>query len=164
MLQQTAAEKSHHGRTFLEGLSAGQTDRREHQKVLNYMSEDYSTAMRVAANLSSHGKWIPYPFLTNRLKAMADEVREQAEVFRVGLVRLGGTVPQVTADDREDVDFRQNVKRLVHDMEEHGSLSEILIHQKNDIRDQSVIKLLESVISVMQREKDELLDIVMRLS
>ncbi len=164
MLQQTAAEKSHRGMAFLESLSPDHVDLREHRKIMDYLSDDYTAAMRLAANLSSHGKWIPYPFLTNRLKKIADEVRALAEVLRAGIVRLGGTVPQIAAENREDVDFRQSIKRLVHDMEEHASRSEMLIHQKNNIRDVNVIKLLDSVSSSMLAQRDELLDIVMRLS
>lgn len=164
MLQQNVAEKSHHRLAFLESLSASQTDKREHEKILSLLSDDYSAAVRLAANLSSHSKWIPYPFLLNRLKDIADGVRGQAELIRGAIVRLGGTIPQVASETRDDVDFRQNIKRLVGDMEAHASRSELLVHQKNSIRDATVAALLGSVASDMQNQRQELLDIVMRLS
>ncbi len=158
------AEKSHHRLAFLESLSVSHSDKREHEKILNILSDDYSAFMRLAANLSSHSKWIPYPFLLNRLKNIADEVRGQAELIRGAIVRLGGPIPQVTSETRDDVDFRQNIKRLVGDMEAHASRSELLVHQKNSIRDAAVAALLGSVASDMQNQREELLDIVMRLS
>lgn len=164
MLQQRAAEKSHDKLAFLSGLSAGHVDRKEKQKMIKYLGDDYLAFLRIAANLSSHSKWIPYPFLTNRLKKIADEMRAQAETIRAKLVQLGGAVPQATTNTREEVEFRQNVNRLVKDMEEHATRSEVLIHQKNNIRDSEVIKMMEAVAVQMQKQKDELMDIVMRLS
>ena len=164
MLQQNVAEKSHHRLAFLDSLSASHADRKEHERILSFLSEDYSATMKIAANLSSHSKWIPYPFLLNRLKNVADGVRAEAELIRGAIARLGGTVPQATAENREDVGFRQSIKRLVGDMEAHSSRSEIILHQKNSIRDASVAMLLGSVASEMLKQREELLEIVMRLS
>jgi hypothetical protein len=161
MLQQTAAEKHHSRLSFLDGFSAG---RKEHEANINYLKEDYSAAIRLAANLHSHAKWIPYPFLVNRLKNVAEEVRAQAEVIRQKIVELGGNLPQVAIHDLEDAEFRQNVKRLVKDMEEYAALTEVLVHQKNNVHDEAVLKILGTVAANMQRQKDELMDIVMRLS
>lgn len=164
MLQQTAVENKTHKSGLLSGLSTGLIDKKEHKKILEYLGEDYVAAFSIAANLSSHGKWIPYPFLTDRLKKLADQMRAQGELFRAKLTLLGGTVPQLTTENREDVGFRQNVKRLVRDMEEHASRTETLIHQRNNIRDESVVGLIDTIVSEMQKQKDDLLDIVMRLS
>lgn len=164
MLQQTTAERSHHMFTFLDSLSAGASDKKEHQRILSYLSVDYAAAVRIAANLSSHARWIPYPFLVNRLKEIADEMRAQAEVIRAKVVELGGNAPLVNVDSREAVEFRQNVKRLVKDMEEHATMSETFVHQKNNIRDEGIIKLMNAITFEMQKQKEELLDIVMRLS
>lgn len=164
MLQQSAAEKKHNRSAFFHDLSAVRVDRREHQKILEYLGQDYTAAFSIAANLSWHSKWIPYAFLTNRLKKIADEMRAQGEMLRAKLTEVGGTVPQISSQSREDAGFRQNVRRLVKDMENHATRSEILIHQRNDIHDESIIRLLDAVVSEMQKQKDELLDIVMRLS
>jgi predicted translin family RNA/ssDNA-binding protein len=164
MPQQTATVKSHRKFSFLDSFSVGHAGRIEQEKDVKYLEEDYSAALKLAANLSSHVKWIPYPFLVNRLRKVADDVRSQAEVMRTKIVELGGTVPQVNIESREDVEFRENVKRLVRDMEEYSSRSEALVHQRNNIRDAGVLKLVETIASEMQSQKDELMDIVMRLS
>ncbi len=164
MLQQTTVENKSRKAGLLSDLSTGSVDKKEQKKVLEYLAEDYIAAFSIAANLSSHGKWIPYPFLTDRLKKLADEMRAQGELLRAKLTELGGAIPQLSTGNREDVDFRQNVKRLVGDMEDHASRSETLIHQRNNIRDESVIALIDAIASEMQKQKDELLDIVMRLS
>ncbi len=164
MLQQIAVDRRNSRLAFLDRLSVGAMQRREHEKIVEYLSDDYSASLRIAANLSSHAKWIPYPFLSNRLKGIADEMRTQAEMIRAKLVELGGHVPQLDIEGREDVDFRQNVRRLVKDMEEYMSRSEILVHQKNSITDAGVLILLDAIAAGMQKEKEEMLNIVMRLS
>ncbi len=164
MLQQTATEKPHHSPSILDAFSAGYSDKREHEKDLKYLKDDYSAALQLAADLSSHAKWIPYPFLINRLKKIADEVRTKAELLRIKIVELGGAVPQSAVENREDVEFRVNVRRLAKDMEAHAAFSELLVHQKNNIRDAGVLKIIEMIASEMQNQKDELMDIVMRLS
>lgn len=164
MLQQTAAENKTRKSGLLSSLSTGHVETKEKKKIIGYLTEDYIAAFNIAANLSSHGKWIPYPFLADRLKKISDELRVQGELFRAKLTLLGGTVPQLATENREDGDFRQNVRRLVKDMEDHASRSETLIHQRNNIRDESVVALIDTIVSEMQKQKDELLDIVMRLS
>jgi hypothetical protein len=164
MLQQTATDRTHSKLSFLDRFSVGYAGRREQEKDVKYLEEDYAAALRLAANLSSHAKWIPYPFLVNRLRKIADDVRAQAEAMRTKIVELGGTVPQVNIDSREDAEFRENVKRLVKDMEEHASMGEALVHQRNNIRDAGVLNLVGTIASEMRIQKDELMDIVMRVS
>ena len=164
MAQQTVTDRPHGRLSFLDSFTAGYSGRREQEKDVKYLEEDYSAALRLAANLSSHAKWIPYPFLVNRLRKVADDVRAQGELMRARIVELGGIVPQVNIDSREDVEFRENVRRLVQDMEEHAARSEALVHQRNNIRDAGVLKLIGTIASEMQKQRDELMDIVMRLS
>ncbi len=164
MLQKTAAGKSHQRLSILDHLSAGFPQKRELEKDLDYLKSDYSALLETAANLSSHSRWIPYHFLIDRLKKIADEVRSQAELVRMKIVELGGNVPQVNIDTREEVEFRQNVRRLVGDMEEHAAVSEALVHQKNNINDPGILQLVVVIASRMQGQRDELMDTVMRLS
>ncbi len=164
MSQQTAVEHRRNRSTFLKRLSAGQTEKKDLSEITRHLGEDYAAFYRIAADLSWHSKWIPYPFLTERLKKIADEMRAQGELFRAKLTEIGGIVPQITSQSHEDAGFRQNVRQLVKDMEEHAAQSEMLVHQRNTINDAGVVRLLDTVASEMQKQKDELLDIVMRLS
>ncbi len=164
MLQQSAIENRRHRIAFIEALSSDSGPRRELKKDLQYLGEDYASLISIAANMASHYKWIPYPFITNRLRKIADDLRSNAELVRVKIVELGGVPPQVSLQTREDVDFRGNVRRLVSDMEEHASRSEAFVHQKNNMTDRDVIRLVDFLASEMQRRNEELLDIVMRLS
>ncbi|MCL4512034.1 MAG: hypothetical protein M1470_13330 [Bacteroidetes bacterium] len=164
MLQQTTVEKAEKRFGFLDNLFEDSNGKGELKKDTDFLSDDYAAAIRIAANLSSNAKWIPYPFLQNRIRKIADEMRTQSELFRSKISELGGQLPQVAVDNRDLLEFRQNVKRLVKDMEEHAAQSEALTHQKNKITDESVKELISAVIVDMQRQKDELIDIVMRLS
>jgi len=164
MIQQTVVPEVESGLDFLGEFFKGSDEKAGRKKIIEFLSDDYSAAVRIAANLSSHSKWIPYQFLLNRLKRIADEVRTQADIFRAELAELGGQIPQVSMENRDLLEFRQNVKRLVTDVEEHSSRCETLMHQKNVVRDEGVLRLIDAVIVDMQRQKDELIDIVMRLS
>ncbi len=136
----------------------------ELNKDIEFLTEDYVSMSRIAANLSSHTKWIPYSFLQNRIRKLADEVRTQSEALRSKISELGGRVPQVPVENREILEFKQNIKRLVRDMEDHANQSEVFVHHKNKIRDESIVKLIDMIIKQMQLQKNELMDIVMRLS
>ncbi len=164
MLQQTTVHKNLRRFGLLNTFFQDSTEKRELNKDIKFLSDDYTALVKIAANLSSHVKWIPYPFLLNRIKKIAEEIRALGEILRAKISELGGQVPQVTTENRDVREFRQNVKRLVEDMEEHAALCETLTHQKNLIRDAGVIRVIDSVTLDMQRQKDELLDIVMRLS
>ncbi len=132
--------------------------------AIGYLCDDYAAAIRIASNLGSHSRWIPYPFLSNRLKKIAEEVRNQVELFRAEIVSLGAQPPQVEVREREILAFRENIKRLVHDVDDHETLAEQLVHQRNKTTLQEVVDLLAAVVLDMERQKDELTDIVMRLS
>ena len=164
MLQQTTSEKKEKRSGILGRLMMGQSENRETTRDLEYLSEDYEAMSRIAANLSSHSRRIPYPFLQNRIKTLAEEVRALSEMIRSKIMSLGGKLPQVAVENRDVLEFRQNIKRLVRDMEEHSSQSETFVHQKNKIENQDVIKMISEIVLRMQVQKDELMDIVMRLS
>lgn len=164
MLQQTTVEKTGRRVNFFNSLFQDSTEKRELNRDIKFLSGDYAALVKIAANLSSHVKWIPYPFLLNRIKKIAEEIRALGEVLRAKINELGGQVPQVASENHEVQESRQNVKRLVKDMEEHSARCEILVHQKNSVRDANVMKVIDAIVLDMQRQKDELLDIVMRLS
>ena len=121
MLQQTTVEKAEKRFGFLDNLFEDSNGKGELKKDTDFLSDDYAAAIRIAANLSSNAKWIPYPFLQNRIRKIADEMRTQSELFRSKISELGGQLPQVAVDNRDLLEFRQNVKRLVKDMEEHAA-------------------------------------------
>ena len=164
MLQQPKLEKKENRTGILGRLTFRSVESREAEKDLEYLAEDYEAMSRIAANLSSHARWIPYPFLRDRIRSLAEEVRALSELIRANILGLGGKVPQVALENRDVLEFRQNVMRLVRDMEEHSNQSEIFVHQKNKIENKDVVKMIGHIILRMQVQKEELMDIVMRLS
>jgi len=164
MLQQPKLEKKENRTGSLGRLTFRSVESREAEKDLEYLAEDYEAMSRIAANLSSHARWIPYPFLRDRIRSLAEEVRALSELIRANILGLGGKVPQVALENRDVLEFRQNVMRLVRDMEEHSNQSEIFVHQKNKIENKDVVKMIGHIILRMQVQKEELMDIVMRLS
>ncbi|MCL4539882.1 MAG: hypothetical protein M1378_09870 [Bacteroidetes bacterium] len=164
MLQQTTVSKGAKRFGWLDGVFHDTSEKKEIACDIAFLCDDYAAAVRIAANLSSHSRWIPYPFLSTRLKKIAEEMRAQAEALRIKIAELDGQLPQVSMENRDLMEFRQNVKRLVGDMEEHASRTEIMMHQRNQIKDPDVIRLIDALVLDMQRQKEELLDIVMRLS
>ncbi len=164
MLQQTTVSKTGKRFSWFDGLFEDTSDTKELMLALGFLGDDHAAAVRLAANLSSHSRWIPYPFLSNRLKAVAEELRGQAEAFRAKIAELNGQPPQVSVENRDLQGFRQNVKRMVGDMEEHTSRLEIMMHQRNRLRNHDLLVFFDAIILDMHRQKEELLDIVMRLS
>ncbi len=171
MVQQTSIQKNDNQVGFFRRIFKDSTVNGELRRSIEFLLEDYTAANKIAANLSSRSKWIPYPFLVDHTKKIADEMRVQGEIFREKIIELGGQVPQVNLENREfsernnsGEEVRQNIRRLIMDMEEHSTRCDTLIHQKNMITESSVAKLLNAVIVDMQRQKDELIDIIMRIS
>ena len=101
VVQQAMTEKSTKRFGFIGALVSGGADNRERAKTAEFLGEDYAAAIKVATNLSWHSRWIPYAFLANRIKKLADEIRSQTELLRVRIVELGGQVPRVSVDARE---------------------------------------------------------------
>lgn len=179
MVQGTTIQKTGRRFGFLDGLFGSLNDGAELRKDIGFLVNDYIAFSSIAANLVSHSRWIPYPFIIERAKKIADELRNLAEVLRSKINELGGQIPpdalkSTTAHDDTNVHgsqnqrghdlLKQNIKRLVADMEEHSSLYETLHHQRNLITDVGVVKLIGKMIVDMQRQKDELIDIVMKIS
>ena len=176
MVQQTAVLKNGRLSTFWDGLFGGNEDSIEAKKDIEFLTRDYIDFTGLASNLSSHSKWIPYPFLIDRIKRIADEVRAFAELSRAKVSELGGQIPPVTNADpaihrpgeihpQTNYDLLgQNIKRLVHDMESHSVLCESLQHQRNLIKDRGVADLINRIFVDMQKQEDELLDVVMKIS
>jgi len=187
MVQQATVQKNDGRLRFLKKIFSESVADSEVNRSIRFLVEDYTAANRIAADLSSHSKWIPYSFLVDRLKKISDEMRGHAEIFRAKIIELGGQVSSATGghtsgqtstesqeaheldhnghkDHQLDVPHGENVKRLVMDMEEHSARCEALMHQRNLIDDASIAKLLNVVIVDMQRQKEELTDIIMRIS
>lgn len=181
MIRSTTVNKNGGRFRFLDDLFGGQEEGVNQRKEISYLIDDYIAFLNIAAKLTAHSRWIPYPFVVERTKKIADELRSFAEVVRAKIAELGGQVPQdplkfsTTHDGSDDGAHglqnrngnelvMQNIKRLVTDMEEHSSRYETLYHQRNLIADAGTVKFLNQIIVDMQRQKSELLNIVMRIS
>jgi len=181
MVQATTTRKIGRRFKFLDGLFGSQEDGTELRKDIAFLVQNYIAFNNLAASLSSHSKSIPYQFLIERTKKVADELRNFAEILRTKIIELGGQISQDTLkssatqggtgnnasglrnQNGNDLS-KQNIKRLVNDMEEHSSRCDALQHQRNLINDDGIAKLIGLIIIDMQRQKAELLDIVMRIS
>ncbi len=185
MVQQTTIRQSKNSPAFFNRVFGEWTKNREGRRSIAFLSEDYTAAMKLAAELTSHSKWIPYPFLVDHLKKISDELRGHAEIFRAKIIELGGQiVPERTTSagiasdsrpssekaqaghDRHGLGISQggNAKKLVADMEEHSARCEALMHQKNLVSDTDIVILLHTIVVDMQRQEDELIDIIMKVS
>jgi hypothetical protein len=179
MVQATTIQKTGRRFGFLNGIFGSQRDGAELRKDIEFLVQDYTAFTNLAANLVSHSRWIPYPFIIEHTRKIADELRNLADILRMKINELGGEIPSdasKSSTTHNDSDgrgsqnqkghdsLRQNIKRLVADMEEHSSRYEALHHQRNLITDVGVSKLIKQMIVEMQRQKDELIDIVMRIS
>jgi len=181
MVQATKIQKNVSRLRFLDSLIGNEGDGSELRKDIEFLVQDYVASINLAVKLSSHSKWIPYPFIIERTKEIAEELRGFADIFRLKVIELGGQIPPDASKSStlhedsaagaygsgssEGYDLlKQNIRRLVKDVEEHSGLCETLHHQRNLITDAGVVKLIGLVIVDMQRQKDELIDIVMKIA
>ncbi len=181
MVHQTTIQKAGKRLKFLDDLLGDGGKGTELRKDTRFLVDDYVGFTNLAASLSSHSKWIPYPFLIDRMKKIADEIRGFADLLRGKIVELGGQIPSDALrspatqnrsgngsgelQHRTSYDMlKQDIKRLLSDVEDHTNRCELLQHQRNLIGDAGVSRLLGLIIVDMQRQKDELIDIVMRVS
>jgi len=180
MVQQTRTQRTGNRFTRLAELFGSEPIRARVNRENDFLMQDFLEFSSLATNLTSHSRWIPYPFLVERVKKLSDEIRTLAEVVRVKVVELGGQISSDALrvpiahdpenDTRELQDsgsygyLKQNVGRLVRDMQTHSNLCDTLQHQKNIIGETDAANLISLMIADMQRQGKELLDIVMRIS
>lgn len=181
MVHQTTIQRAGNRLKFLDDLFGDRGKGPELKKDTGFLVNDYVGFTNLAADLSSHSKWIPYPFLIDRTKKIADEIRGFADLLRGKIAELDGQIPSDalrssstqdhSGNDSRELQHRtsydllkQDIKRLLSDVGEHSSRCELLQHQRNLIGDAGVAKLLGLIIVDMQRQKNELIDIVMRIS
>jgi|GEM_PF-5983885 hypothetical protein len=161
---ETWAQNQEKKMSFLDFLSDSAFKRREIQKTIKLLQMDYLTTLRISSNLSVHAKWIPYPFLQERVRKISESLRKQSELLREQIIKLGGELPPLSSEQISLSDHRQNVKKLVQELENTSKLYETYAHQRNIVEQNESSHLLSILLDNTKKIKEELTDIVMRLS
>jgi HSP20 family protein len=163
-IMETWAQNQEKKMSFLDFLSDSAFKRREIQKTIKLLQMDYLTTLRISSNLSVHAKWIPYPFLQERVRKISESLRKQSELLREQIIKLGGELPPLSSEQISLSDHRQNVKKLVQELENTSKLYETYAHQRNIVEQNESSHLLSILLDNTKKIKEELTDIVMRLS
>lgn len=150
--------------SFLDFLSDSAFERKEIQRTIKLLQQDYLTTLKISSNLSMHAKWIPYPFLQERVRKISESLRKQSELLREQITKLGGELPQFSSEQITWSDHAQNVKRLVQELEHTSQLYETYAHQRNIVEQNQSANLLSALLEDTKKLKEDLTDIVMRLS
>ncbi|MGC8594591.1 MAG: hypothetical protein ACP5MI_03195 [Candidatus Kryptoniota bacterium] len=150
--------------SFFDFFSESAFKKREIQRTVKLLQQDYLTALKISSNLSMHVKWIPYPFLQERVRKISESLRKQSELLREQITKLGGELPQFSSEQPTLYDHRQNVKKLVQELENLSELYETYAHQRNIVEQSESAQVLSTLLDNTGKLKEDLTDIVMRLS
>lgn len=138
----------------------------EREELLKILSENYSKEITIAKMMDEHAEIIPFDFLKDKLKKIAEEERKHAEKFKQKIAELGGSVnPSAKIYDVKtgSIHNEKGFRKLVADLEFDKEIYEDYISQINRIENEDVKKLLREIVEDEVRHKDVLMDIVMRL-
>ncbi len=138
----------------------------EKEELIKILSDDYSKEIAIAKMMDEHAEMIPFDFLKERLKKIAQEEKAHAEKLKHKIIELGGSVnPTLKIYDVKSVSIHseKGFRKLIADLEFDKEIYEDYIAQINKIGDDDIKKLLREIAEDESRHKDVLTDIVMRL-
>jgi hypothetical protein len=194
VVQSTTTQKRESRFKFLDGLFGNRGEERQSEDEFEILMRDSSVVAALANQLTSHSKWIPYPFLVDRLKKIADELRSFADLLRRRISELmksehiitGQTSLKELKPSESKVDEisgqtdkrpgmggahlersglpRRNVDLLVNDLEELSNFYQDLQGQNYRKTDPETAELIRHIIFDIDEQYEELTDIIMRLA
>jgi len=138
----------------------------EKEELVKILNENYSKEIAIAKMLEEHSEMIPFDFLRERLKKVAEEERKHAERLRQKIIELGGSVnpsPKIFDVKTETIHNQKGFRKLVADLEFDKEIYENYIAQINKVENEEIKKLLREIVEDEEKHKDILMDIVMRL-
>ncbi len=138
----------------------------EKEELLKILNDDYSKEITIAKMMDEHAEMIPFDFLKEKLKKLAEEERAHAEKLKQKIIELGGTVnpsPKIYDIRASSIHNERGFRKLVADLELDKEIYEDYIAQINRIENEDIKKLLREIVEDEVRHKDVLMDIVMRL-
>ncbi len=138
----------------------------EKEELLKILNDDYSKELTIAKMMDEHAEMIPFDFLKEKLKKLAEEERTHAEKLKQKIIEIGGTVnpsPKIYDIRASSIHNERGFRKLVADLELDKEIYEDYIAQINRIENEDIKKLLREIVEDEVRHKDVLMDIVMRL-
>ncbi len=138
----------------------------EKEELLKILNESYSKELAIAKMMDEHAEMIPFDFLRERLKKLAEEEKTHAEKLKQKIIELGGTIspsPKIYDIKTSSIHSEKGFRKLVADLEFDKEIYEDYIAQINRIENEDIKKLLREIAEDEVRHKDVLMDIVMRL-
>jgi len=138
----------------------------EKEELLKILSDDYSKEIAIARMMDEHAEMIPFDFLKEKLKKLAEEERKHAEKLKQKISELGGSVnpsPKIYEIKTSSIHSEKGFRKLIADLEFDKEIYEDYIAQINRIGNDEIKELLREIADEEARHKDILMDIVMRL-
>jgi bacterioferritin len=138
----------------------------EREELIKLLNENYSKEVAIAKMMDEHAEMIPFDFLKERLKRVAEEERKHAEMLRQKIAELGGSVnptPKVFEIKTDSIHNEKGFRKLIADLEFDKEIYEDYISQINKIENDDVKNLLRQIVDDELKHKDVLMDLVMRL-
>ncbi len=138
----------------------------EKDELIKILNENYSKEVAIAHMIEEHAEIVPFDFLKEKLRRVAEEEKRHAEKLKQKIVELGGTInpsPKVYEIRTSSIHNEKGFRKLVADLEFDKEIYEDYISQINKIENDDVKKLLREIVEDEIKHKDILMDVVMRL-
>ena len=138
----------------------------EKEELIKILNENYSKEVAIAKMMDEHSEIIPFDFLRERLKRVAEDERRHAEMLRQKIIEFGGSVnpmPKIFDIKTDSIHTEKGLRKLIADLEFDKEIYEDYISQINKIENNDIRDLLRRIVDDEIRHKDILMDLVMRL-
>lgn len=103
--------------------------------VLTPLIDDYREEVRMIRQLQDHAQKAPYPQMAEKLQALAEEEKKQAEVLKERISLLGGSIDQKEVETRSGWNHWQ---RLMADLDDERT-------QRTRYQDQAILGGIEAL-------------------
>jgi hypothetical protein len=140
------------------------SEQAKQKQIRQMLINDYFSELNLSKRLQLDALSIPYEFLRERILKIAGENAEHARLLKEHLEKRGGSFSsnQFAQNDQEPTQI--GYRNLIRDFEAHKALEEEYIRQINLIDDEETKRILKRIQRNKARQKELLLDTVMRIS
>jgi bacterioferritin (cytochrome b1) len=120
---------------LLSWLKSQKTSKSADGNLLTSLIDDYREEMRMIHQLQDHAQRAPYPQMAEKLQALAEEERKQAETLKERISSLGGSVDQEALETKSGWNHWE---RLMVDLDDERT-------QRTRYQDQAILSGIEAL-------------------
>jgi len=122
---------------------------------------DYHDQLRLAGQIQAHAEKAPYPHVAQRLRQIAREKRQHADLLKEKILSLGGRLDEPSLELRPG---KNHWQRMTRDLEDQRELETRFREQATRWLEAApeISELLEGIAAAEALHKETLLDLIAR--